>query len=100
MLYLAIGDGPRHILAIKDGPEQVKRLWGTDSKLQVCPGHVQILELFDRFKGLKEAFSYLYYEDLFALRKRLNRSSDLLWILKALKSAKKIDKKVWKPSFT
>ena len=53
-LYLAIADGPGHI----------RKIWDTLSKLQVCPGHVQIFEPFDWLRGYKIAFSHLYLVDL------------------------------------
>ena len=61
---------PQLCLAIKDGPEHIRRFWDTLSKLQVSRGRVQIFEPFDWFKGYKIAFSYLYLVDFYILGKR------------------------------
>ena len=47
---------PQLYLAIKDGPGHIRKIWDKLSKLQVCPGHVQIFEPFDWLKGYKIAF--------------------------------------------
>ena len=62
---------PQLCLAIKDGPEHIRRFWDTLSKLQVRPGRVQILEPFDWFKGYKIACSCLHLEDPSILGKEL-----------------------------
>ena len=54
---------PQLYLAIKDGPEHIRKIWDTLSKLQVCLGHVQVFEPFDWLKGYKIAVSYLYLVD-------------------------------------
>ena len=60
---------PQLCLAMKDGPEHIRRFRGIISKPHVRPGRVQIFEPFHWFKGYKVAFLCLCLVDFSVLGK-------------------------------